>query len=445
MSSIVSRDFSKLCRPYQDEGVSFLYEHDAALLLLRMGAGKSVITLTAINELIVADYISTVLIVAPLAVCENTWSTEHRRWTHTDGLSVGIATGGSGARTRVLGADYQVTVINYENLQWMAKLWPGRTWDLIVLDEVTRFNRPDGKRYRALLPFLKRAQMRWGLTGSLSANNLEHVYNPVRAIDLGAALGSTITPFRREFFIKATFGYDMIPGSPEKVAARIKHLCYQPDPAVYASQLPPIVYSKHTYELGSDAAARYFDLRYAFVTEHEGAVVDVASAGVLVNKLQQVASGFLYDEEGEALRIDEDRFSLLAELIAEAAGENVVIWYWFAATGDALRNLGFVDLVSNLDAWNRGEIPVAICHPRSGGHGINAQAGGSRMIWLEHTWSAEERAQAVARLHRQGQASTVYVHDIVGEINGRPAIDVAILESQQSKRTVADVVMRTLL
>lgn len=445
MSAIRRKSFSKYCRPYQDDGVSFMYEHDEALLLLRMGGGKTVITLSAIAELLSAKIIGSVLIVAPLAVCNNVWRKEPDVWRHTHRLDIGIATGTARERKAVMDRGHTITVINYENLQWLAHHYPNRPFDLIVLDEITKMNNPAGKRYKALRPYLKRADMRWGLTGSLAANSLEHVYNPVRCIDLGATLGETIGPFRRDYFRKATFGFDMLPGSPEKVAAKIAHLCYQPDPAVYQSQLPEILVTRHTYELGDEAQAKYAELTADFVTEHQGQTIDVASAGVLVNKLQQTVSGFLYTEEGKTVRIDEDRLGLLAELIAEAAGENIIIWYWFETSGNMLRDLGYLDLIDNLDSWNRGEIPVAICHPRSGSHGINAQAGGSRMVFFEHVWSAEERAQAVARLHRQGQENTVMVHDLVAEINGGPAIDAAILQAQADKTGVANAVLQTLL
>jgi len=202
---------------------------------------------------------------------------------------------------------------------------------------------------------------------------------------------------------------------------------------------------RHAFDLSDECETVYDDLCTEFVAEVEDTVVDVASAGVLVNKLQQISSGFLYDEDGAQMYVDFDRLYLLQELLAQAGSEPVLIWYWFEATGELLREHGYVDLLPNLDRWNRGEIPVAIAHPRSGGHGVNAQAGGSRMIWYEHTWSAEERQQAIARLHRQGQKNTVYVHDICGERDGFAAIDASLLDAQDKKEGVARAVYRKLV
>ena len=444
MSAIVKKDFSKLCRPYQDQGVTFLFENDEALLLLRMGGGKTVITMTAIMELMKAGEIHSVLICAPLAVCNNTWRHEYLEWNETAGLDIGICTGSVAKRRKVMDAEGPITVINYDNLQWLAANYPKRRFDLIVMDEITRFNKA-GKRYRAFRPYLRDAKMRWGLTGSFAANNVEHMFNPVRCIDLGKTLGEGIEQFRREYFFKDTFGYTAKPGVGPVIAERIKHLTYQPDPEVYRSQLPMIVYQRHTFEFSKEVTDTYHEMAQEYVISHGDDVIDAASAGVLVGKLQQLSSGFLYREDKTAIHLDSTRKELLTELLLESAPEPVVIWYWFDHTRRLLEGWGFLNLVDNLDAWNQGRIPVAICHPRSGGHGINAQAGGSRHIFYEHTWSAEERAQAIARLHRQGQKNTVFVHDIVGEIEGNDAIDATILNAIRNKQNVAKAVYKTLL
>jgi hypothetical protein len=226
---------------------------------------------------------------------------------------------------------------------------------------------------------------------------------------------------------KDTWGWLPQPEAPERIAKAIKHLCYQPDEAVYQSQLPAINYVRHSVPI--DVVA-YDQLQNEFALGD----ITVASAGVMVNKLQQIGSGFLYPD----MDLNTYRIDLVQELIEQAEGEPVLIWYWYERTAAQLRALGAVDLVENLDDWNAGKVPVAYCHPRSGGHGVNAQDGGSRMIWMEHTWSAEERAQAIARLHRQGQQRPVFVHDLVG------GIDAEILRRQETKEGIAEMVARIL-
>jgi hypothetical protein len=434
MSSPTKRRSLSCLRPYQQEAVTHLYEHDAALLLLRMGGGKTVITLAAVAELYRDGHITSALVVAPKAVADNTWRHELREWDID--LTVAVALGTAHQRLAALRSDAAIKVVTYDNLQWLARVMPDAQWDLIVMDEITRFN-SGGKRYKAFRPYLQRAAIRWGLTGSFVANNLMAAFYPVQAVDLGRTLGRTIGPFRQRFFWKGQYEYHPLPGAAEGIAGLVAPLCYQPDPAVYQSQLPEVVYLEHEYELEGDT---YTKLREDLAVEIDGQYITVAHAGALGNKLAQAASGFLYDGG----RVDDTRLRLLDELVAAAAGESVLVWYWFQESADALRARGWPDLLDCLDAWNAGRVPVAICHPRSGGHGVNAQHGGSRMIWFEGTWSAEERAQAEARLHRQGQTRTVFVHDLLALENGRPTIDHAMKAKREGKMSLADAVAKSL-
>ena len=448
MSSIQStnsvRSLTSL-RPYQQDAISFLYEHNAALLLLRMGGGKTVVAMTAAAELLADGEVESVLIVAPKAVALNTWASEPACWTHTADLDVGICWGTAPRRRAVMDYGHTVTVVTFDTLQWLAAEYADRTWDLIIIDEITRFNRAGGKRFKAFWPFLQRATARWGLTGSLASNHLEHIFNPVRAVDLGETLGTSVTAFRHRHFFKAGFNWVAGVGEAERVASSIRHLVFQPDPAVYQSQLPPVVVQTHEYDVGREAAAAYRTLTEEYVLQcGRDQVVSVASAGVLVSKLQQCVSGFLYDEAGEVVRMDSDRLDLLQELVAEA-GEPVVVFYWFQETGRVLRSLGYQDLVAELDAWNAGDVPVAMAQPAGAGHGLNAQMGGRRIIWLEHVYSNEMREQADARLHRQGQQDTVFIHELVGMIEGKKGIDDAILQSQRDKQSTAATVCEVLL
>lgn len=447
MSSTTEILSLKSFRPYQNEGADFLFERDEALLLLRMGGGKTAITLTALEELFAQGFATNALIVAPKAVCNNTWASEHLHWSHTRHLTVTIAVGDAAKRRRAVLLGSQITVINYDNIQWLAHDFPERRWDVVVMDEITRFNN-GGKRYAAFRKYLDGAKFRWGLTGSLAASNLMHTFYPVQAVDRGASLGASIYRFRHKYFTEDGFSWEALPCSAEQIASLIKPMCFQPDPSVYQSQLPDIVYQRHEYPLSSKASALYTSLAEDYFATWDGKAIDVVHAGALGTKLAQVTSGFMYSGDGSdrtVTTVNDTRLAQLQEILDECEGEPVLIWYWFAATGAMLaEELNAPNLLDVLPAWNRGEVPIAICHPRSGGHGINAQAGGSRMVWYEHTWSAEERQQAEARLHRQGQGRTVFVHDLFAINAGAPTIDHAMEIRREGKATVAAAVMEVL-
>jgi hypothetical protein len=423
--------------------VTHLYEHDAALLLLRMGGGKTVITGAAIAELYRDGHITSCLVVAPKAVALHTWQHELQHWAELAHLTVSVALGSPAKRKAALLAPAQVHVITYDNLQWLRYALPERRWDLVVLDEVTRFNN-GGKRWRAFYPVLQDARIRWGLTGSFCANSLAHAYYPVRAVDLGKTFGLTRDRFLRDHFIKGPFDWIPKGDAAEEIGRKAAHLVYQPDPVVYQSQLPDVVYQTHEFEMSPVSAEAYERLRAELVVELDGREITAASAGVLGNKLQQAASGFLYYENRDVAHLDDERMALLDELIREA-GEPVLVWYWFAETAARLGERFRAPLLKDcLADWNKGKVPVALGHPRSVGHGVNAQAGGARMIWFEHTWSAEERAQAEARLHRQGQTRTVYVHDLLALCNGQPTVEHAMEAKRGGKISTADAVKKSL-
>ena len=229
MSSPAARRSLSCLRPYQQEAVTHLYEHDAALLLLRMGGGKTVITGAAIAELYRDGHITSCLVVAPKAVAQHTWRHEMQQWAELAHLTVSVALGTAAQRKAALLAPAQVHVITYDNLQWLRYALPERRWDLIVMDEVTRFNN-GGKRWRSFYPVLQDARIRWGLTGSFCANSLLHAYYPVRAVDLGETFGHTRDRFLRDYFIRGPFEWKPRPSAAEQIGQKAAHLVYQPDP-----------------------------------------------------------------------------------------------------------------------------------------------------------------------------------------------------------------------
>jgi hypothetical protein len=397
-----------------------------------MGAGKTVITSVAL-----ARHGGTALIVAPRAVCRSTWATEYQQWVETAGLDVGVCVGTAAERRAVLRRGHRVLVINYENLPWLAREVPYAIWDVVVLDEITRFNK-GGVRYKALLPFLRRATARWGLTGSFMASSPLDAYYPVYALDLGATFGQFVGRFRYDHAHRGMYEWEPHQDAAERIARRLEPLVYMPDPSVYQSQLPAVQRLEISVEIG--ATRVYQQLSREYAAEIDGGTLTVASAGVLGNKLAQIGSGFAYLEDGAVARFDRQRLDALEEIIAEADGP-VLVWFWFAETGAALP---YPSLLDCLDEWRAGRVPVALCHPRSGGHGINAQVPNGIMVWLEHTWSPEEREQAEARLHRQGQKTMVRIYDIMGTVDGEPSIDHAMKRKRAGKTSMAAAVTEVL-
>ena len=104
--------------PYQQYAVDRIVEQDHVGLLLDMGLGKTVITLTAIDQL-VYDYLTVrrVLVIAPKKVAGATWQTEAQKWDHLKRLRITTALGTAQQRTAAINTQADITVINRENVR----------------------------------------------------------------------------------------------------------------------------------------------------------------------------------------------------------------------------------------------------------------------------------------------------------------------------------------
>ena len=126
---------------YQKYAIDFIKDHKTAALLLDMGLGKTVTTLTAIKDLMHDDFtIQRVLIIAPLRVTQSTWPTEIQKWDHLKDLSYSVVLGTPSQRMAALQNNANIYLINRENLDWLINK-SGFTFDfdMVVIDELSSF------------------------------------------------------------------------------------------------------------------------------------------------------------------------------------------------------------------------------------------------------------------------------------------------------------------
>jgi SNF2 family DNA or RNA helicase len=440
-------------RPYQELAADFLYEHDRAMVLAPVGAGKTALTLTAMQDALRDGLVKRWLVVAPLRVAQHVWPVEAPKWA--PGLTLSIAVGSPAWRTKALESNARVVVTNYENLQWLAK--QRLDFDGVVFDELTRLKNPSGVRYKAILKALEPIQIRWGLTGSFTSNGLEDVFGQCKIIDqslLGRAKGA----FLQQYFICINRDYgEWTPatGALEQVMARIKPATFVLEPGVYKDKLPPV----HTVEMRCDLVDRepYEKMKRDFLVEFPDATAIAANAAAVSSKLQQMASGFVYDTTRTAsdrpgkfdtvqktVWFSDHKFELLDELLEENQHANTIIVYNYQAELAELQRrypqAATIDTPDVINRWNRGEIELLLLHPKSAGHGLNLQHGGSRMVFVSLPWSLEEYEQTIGRLHRSGQQHDVWVYILLTQ----KTIDEKIWAALHDKRSLSDVAMQEL-
>ena len=421
-------------RPYQETAADFLYEHDRAMILAPVGAGKTAITLTAMQDMLRDGHVKRFLVLAPLRVATSVWPAEMPKWA--PGITMAVAVGTPAQRLAALNGAAQVVVTNYDNLQWLAaqKL----NFDGVVFDELTRLKNPSGARFKALAKVLD-CKVRWGLTGSFTSNGLEDVFGQCKIIDQ-QLLGRSKGAFQQQYFylVNREYGdWQPRPGSLELVMRRIKPATFVLEPGEYKDKLPPM----HTVEVRMDLPDRapYEAMKKDFVTRFPDATAVAVNAAVVTQKLQQMAAGFVYTPE--PVWFSTHKFDRLEELLAENQQANTIVFYnYVEELSELKRRFPHVRTVDSIDDWNAGRVRLLCLHPKSAGHGLNLQHGGHHIVWLSLPWSLELFEQANGRLHRSGQTKDVWCYVMLAN----KTVDEKIWTALHDKRSVSDIAMESL-
>lgn len=409
---------------YQQYAIDFIESHKTAAVLLDMGLGKTVITLTALNDLLFDRFeISRVLVIAPLRVARNTWPQEIGKWEHLKHLRYAVAVGAEKERLQALRQQASLCIINRENVPWLVEK-TNFNYDAIVIDELSSFKSWSSKRFKALMKVRPLAKRVIGLTGTPSGNGLMDLFAEFKVLDMGQRLGRFITKYRQDYFKpdkrngQVVFSYAPLPGAEERIYEKISDITISMKAADHL-RMPELIESEYSVRMNEEEKKMYADMCEQLVLQLKGDEVTAANAGVLSGKLAQMANGAVYTDGRTTLHIHDRKLDALEDIVESMNGKPLLVAYWFRHDAERIEKrvpCVRLDTDDAIARWNRGEIPVALIHPASAGHGLNLQSGGSTLVWFGITWSLEFYQQTVARLHRQGQNSnTVVVQHIIAE------------------------------
>ena len=435
---------------YQKYATKFIEENDISALLLDMGLGKSIITLTAIRNLIIKGEVGRVLVIAPLRVARSTWPDEIAKWDHLHDLTYSVAVGTEKERLEALRKNVEIVIINRENVDWLVNKSGYRfNFDMIVIDELSSFKSYSAKRFKALLKVRPYVERIVGLTGTPSSNGLMDLWAEYRLLDFGERLGRYITRYRLKYFTpdkrSATviFSYKLLPGAEDEIYNAISDITISMKAKDYL-KMPDLIINEVTVDLDPTERRTYETLRKEMVVQiSEQEEIDAVNAASLSGKLLQMANGAVYDEDKRVLRIHDKKLDALEDLIEAANGKPVLIAYWYKHDLERIKERFNVREILNdqdIRDWNNGKIDVAVIHPASAGHGLNLQQGGSTMIWFGLTWSLELYEQANARLYRQGQNETVVIHHIITKGTIDEDVMLALKRKEKMQSALIDAV-----
>lgn len=430
---------------YQKYVIEYIQNQPVSAVFLDMGLGKTSITLTALNNLLF-DYFTVhkILVIAPLRVAKTTWSAEIKKWDHLKDLKYSIVVGTPTERKNTLQRQADIYIINRENIPWLIE-YTGAAFDfdMVVIDELSSFKNYQSKRFKDLMKVRAKIKRIVGLTGTPSSNGLMDLFAEFKLLDMGERLGRFIGQYRNTYFTpdkrngQVIFSYKPLPGAEDAIYRKISDITISMKAADHL-KMPKLVTSDYETQLSEKEQNRYKGLKENMVIQLSGEEITAANAASLSNKLCQMANGAVYDDEKNVIKIHDRKLDALEDIIESMNGRPVLVAYWFKHDYDRIAerlkmlNVPFakLDTDKSITSWNNGEIPVALIHPASAGHGLNLQSGGSTLVWFGLTWSLELYQQTTARLYRQGQCSdTVVIQHIVA----KNTIDEQIMKALKKK------------
>lgn len=436
---------------YQTHAINHVIDNNAAGLFLDMGMGKTVSTLTAVDNLLWLGEVTKVLVIAPKRVAEDTWSTEVDKWDHLNHLKISKILGTPKQRLAAIEADADIYVINRENVEWLIKqCFKSWKWDMCVIDELSSFKSSKSLRFRELKkvrPYFKRIV---GLTGTPAPNSLIDLWPQLYLLDGGKRLGRTLTSYREQYFTPGrrngyiVYDYKLKDGSEDAIHKRIGDICISMMAKDYLG-LPERIDNIVSINLSTKAKEKYKQLEKDLVIELCEEDITAANAAVLTNKLLQMSNGAIYSENKEVVEVHEEKLNALLDIIEAANGKPVLIFYSFQHDYD--RIVKFLEQKKykpkklegseDIKDWNEGNIDIMLLHPASAGHGLNLQYGGNIIVWFGLTWSLELYQQANARLHRQGQKEVVVIHHLVS----KGTVDEDVMRALGSKEVNQNILL----
>ena len=437
--------------PYQDFATQHIIDNPYCGLLLDMGLGKTVSTLTAVDELLnVYCEISKVLVIAPKRVAENTWTTESVKWDHLKHLKLSVVLGTERERKEALKAKADIYIINRENVAWLVGYYQSAfPFDMVVIDELSSFKSAKAIRFKSLRMVRPKVSRVVGLTGTPAPNGLIDLWPQLYLLDQGERLGKSITGYRERYFTPGrrsgavVFDYKIKAESEKAIYAKIADICISMKAKDYLS-LPERINRRVEVRLPSDIQAQYDEFeRVQVLSLLDVEDISAVNAAALSTKLRQFANGAIYDDRKDYHVVHDVKLEALEELVEAANGQPVLVFYAFRHDLERITarlksyKPKYLESSQDIEDWNAGKIKVLLAHPASAGHGLNLQAGGNIVIWFGLNWSLELYQQANARLDRQGQTKPVIVHHMVTV----DTIDTKVFAALEGKAETQDALL----
>lgn len=446
---------------YQEFGAKQIIELPEVGPFLDMGLGKTVMTLTAIIELIKTKQVKKILVIAPKKVAENVWTDEIEKWDHLNGLRTSQVLGSDKQRRRALMAQADIFIINRENVVWLVALY-GSNWpfDMVVIDELSSFKNPKSQRFKSLRLVRKYMTRVVGLTGTPAPNGLLDLWSQIFLLDKGKRLGESFSRYRDMYFNPGkkdgyvVFNYNLKKGDEllgddfysKEIYNRIGDICFSMKTEDYLD-LPERIDNNQYIVLPPDLQKKYDEFEQEQVLALKDKEITAVNAAGLTNKLLQFANGAIYDEDKAWHIVHDEKIDKLKEIVEALNGNPVLVFYSFISDKERIllsfKKARVLKTPQDIKDWNAGKIEILIAHPASAGHGLNLQFGGVNMVWFGCPWSLELYQQGIKRVHRNGVAGIVMNsrlvvkntmdEDVIKALEGKDKLQNAVIQAVKAR------------
>lgn len=406
---------------HQKRGITLGLKQNCALLL-DPGLGKTTIALAIIKILIACGYIKRVLIVAPKNVMLTVWSGEINKWA--DFCTLSYTTLHGPEKNEKLLWETDIHIINPEGLDWFFKQTNRLDYDMLIVDESTKFKDSQTQRFKLLRKHIHEFVRRIVMTGTVIPNGLTDLFGQIFIVDRGAALGEYVTHYRNQYFYLNDMKYTPLPGAFEQIVDKVKPMCLRLAAEDYL-KMPKLIKTNIMVELPAEAMKVYrkVELEY-FAALEQGSIV-AGNAAVAGGKCRQIANGAVFINESEWVSIHEEKLDMLDDLLEEIGEQPTLIFYEYTHDVERIQKrhknwpsisgMSTKRLQDAVKSFNSGTIPRLLAHPASAGHGLNLQGACHHIVWFGIPWNLDYYIQGNDRVYRQGQTSdTVFVYHLVG-------------------------------
>lgn len=449
-------------RPYQLAAIEHIHQRKRKMLIARMGMGKTVSTLTALNDEYECGLMSKpTLVLAPMRVARSTWPNEVEKWNHL--TSIGIRNIGGTAKERaeaLKDKNANVFTMNYENVPWLIEHCDRWDFGHVVPDESTKLKgfrlKQGGKRARALGEVAHLCECWTNLTGLPAPNGLQDLWGQVWFLDGGERLGLSYNAFINRWFRNVSreshyVKLEAMDHAEREIHARIRDLCLVLDPKDYFDlDKHPTIINQVRVDLPARAREMYRKMEREFFIEIAGNEIEAVNAASKSAKCHQLANGAIYTEPDDGtdikpwVEVHDAKLRALETILEEAGTTPVLVVYKFRSDLVRLQKAFPQGRVFDKDPqtekdWNKGKISLMFVQPASAGHGSNLQDGSNILVFFSLDWNLEEHEQVLERIGQvrqiqSGYERSVYLYFIV--VND--TLDDAMLDRLETKRSVGE-------